>query len=241
MSSLVAGELRLLGSATSPGRESGDLNTAIQAYTKTLKIALSHWGYLLLARALAQEGRQQEAQAATQRTKAVSENIEQAQRTGLGSGLAPFLGGIDILGDGEIEAITAGFPVVGMLTYNVWNNVSFLFDINTQTYSLSLNGVVLGSNVPFCGKQSDSLGPERRWRNHVQLSSSKRTRKFVVIAHLREVREPSSRANSTQIPIAPQNSATLSAVSRRNHLNLLLQRMALELHSSYTKVPLVGP
>ena len=94
----------------------------------------------------------------------------------IGIGTVP--GGIDILGDGEIEAITAGFPVVGMLTYNVWNNVSFLFDINTQTYSLSLNGVVLGSNVPFCGKQSDSLGPERRWRNHVQLSSSKRTRKL---------------------------------------------------------------
>ncbi len=60
--------------------KAGDLNTAIQAYTKTLKIAPFDWGYLLLARALAQEGRHQESQLATQRAKALSENMEQAQK-----------------------------------------------------------------------------------------------------------------------------------------------------------------
>jgi protein O-mannosyl-transferase len=61
-------------------QKSGDLNTAIQAYTKALKIAPFDWGYLLLARALAQDGRQEEAQAATRRAKALSENMEQAQK-----------------------------------------------------------------------------------------------------------------------------------------------------------------
>lgn len=73
------------------------------------------------------------------------------QFAGLGSGLTPFLGGIDILNTGQIEAITAGFPVVGTLTYDTWNNVSFLFNITTQTYSITLNGVVVDSSAPFCG------------------------------------------------------------------------------------------
>ena len=62
-------------------QKSGDLNTAIQAYTKAMKIAPSDWQYLLLARALDQDGRHQEAQAAAQRAAAVSQNIEQAKKT----------------------------------------------------------------------------------------------------------------------------------------------------------------
>jgi tetratricopeptide (TPR) repeat protein len=61
-------------------QQSGDLNTAIEAYTKTLKIAPFDWGYLLLARALAQDGRQQEAHAAQQRAKVLTQDIEQAQK-----------------------------------------------------------------------------------------------------------------------------------------------------------------
>ncbi len=80
MSSLVTGELRLLGSATSPGRESGDLNIAIQAYTKTLKIVPFDLGYLLPARACLKMDCRQEAQAAIQRAKALSQNMEQAQK-----------------------------------------------------------------------------------------------------------------------------------------------------------------
>ncbi len=58
----------------------GDPNTAIQAYTKALKIAPFDWGYLLLARALAEAGRPEEAQAAIQRARASSESMDQAQR-----------------------------------------------------------------------------------------------------------------------------------------------------------------
>ncbi|MGA2905539.1 MAG: tetratricopeptide repeat protein, partial [Candidatus Korobacteraceae bacterium] len=60
--------------------KSGDLDTAIQAYTKTLQIAPFDWGYLVLARALEQEGRHSEAEAATERAAALSQNIEQAQK-----------------------------------------------------------------------------------------------------------------------------------------------------------------
>lgn len=76
------------------------------------------------------------------------------QIAGLDSGLVPFLGGIDILNDGnndQIEASSAGFPVVGMFTYNAWNHVSLLFNFTTRAYNFSLNGVLLASNVPFCG------------------------------------------------------------------------------------------
>jgi PEP-CTERM motif len=71
--------------------------------------------------------------------------------TGQDPNLAAFLGGIKILNTGQIEAFTAGFPVVGTFTYDTWNNVSFLFNITTQTYSITLNGVVVDSSAPFCG------------------------------------------------------------------------------------------
>ena len=62
-------------------QKSGDLNTAIQAYRNAMKMAPSDWEYLLLAGALEQDGRHEEAQAATQRAAAISQNIEQAKRT----------------------------------------------------------------------------------------------------------------------------------------------------------------
>ena len=61
-------------------QKSGDLKTAIQAYNKTLKIAPFDWGYLLLARALEQAGRHEEAQAAARQAAAISQNIAQAQK-----------------------------------------------------------------------------------------------------------------------------------------------------------------
>ncbi len=62
-------------------QKSGDLSTAIQAYKNAMKMAPSDWEYLLLAHALEQDGRHEEAQAATQRAAAISQNLEQAQKT----------------------------------------------------------------------------------------------------------------------------------------------------------------
>ncbi len=79
------------------------------------------------------------------------------QFAALGPGFGGFLGGIDIVPDNTIYAITAGLPAIGTFTKATafssaaWVNVNLLFDIAAQTYSISLDGVTLDSNIPFCG------------------------------------------------------------------------------------------
>jgi uncharacterized repeat protein (TIGR01451 family) len=89
---------------------------------------------------------------------ASSSNQTQWQFAGLGPGLAPFIGGVGILGTGQIVAITAGLPTVGTWTYNAWNNLDFLFNFSTQTYAITLNGVPLASGLPFCGDNGPCAG-----------------------------------------------------------------------------------
>lgn len=78
----------------------------------------------------------------------------------LGIGLNGFLGGIDIYPDNSIQALTAGFPVIGSFPRatafdsSAWHNVNLLFNIPAQTYSIALDGATLASNVPFCGDNS---------------------------------------------------------------------------------------
>ena len=74
----------------------------------------------------------------------------QWQFAGLGSGLAPFIGGIDVYADNSIHLITAGFTSVGTLSRDVWNNVDFIFNMTTQKYSFTLNGVSVATGVAFC-------------------------------------------------------------------------------------------
>lgn len=86
------------------------------------------------------------------------------QFAGLGSGLAPFFGGIDILPNNDILAITNGFPIIGIFpratAFNstAWHQVVLLFNIPAQTYNISLDGVTLDSNVPFCGDNGPCVG-----------------------------------------------------------------------------------
>ena len=49
-----------------------------------------------------------------------------------------------------ISSITAGFANLGTLNLNTWNNIDFLFNFATQTYTISLNGTALASNLAFC-------------------------------------------------------------------------------------------
>jgi protein O-mannosyl-transferase len=60
-------------------QKSGHPEEAAQAYSRALKLQSSDVGYLLLARALEQSGRQAESQAAIQRAKLVSRNFQAAQ------------------------------------------------------------------------------------------------------------------------------------------------------------------
>ena len=59
----------------------GDLSLAIQAYSRAVQIQPTGTSYLLLAQALEQSGRKDEAQAATEQAKRVSENIAADRRT----------------------------------------------------------------------------------------------------------------------------------------------------------------
>jgi len=58
----------------------GDLKTAIPAYSQALKVESLDWVYVLLAMALEQSGRHEEARAAMQKASVVSKNFEQTQR-----------------------------------------------------------------------------------------------------------------------------------------------------------------
>jgi hypothetical protein len=75
----------------------------------------------------------------------------------LGPGLDGFLGGINILPDGSIYALTAGATQIGTFTYATAFDSS-AFDITTQTYDISVGGVTLASNVPFCGSNTGCTG-----------------------------------------------------------------------------------
>jgi hypothetical protein len=82
----------------------------------------------------------------------------------LGPGLSGFLGGINILSDDSIEALTAGNPIIGTFSRatgfnsSAWVNVNLLFDLATQTYDISVGGTLLDSDVPFCGSNGACTG-----------------------------------------------------------------------------------
>jgi len=60
-------------------QKSGDFTSAIQAYSRAVKLKPSDVGYLLLAQALEKSGRSSEAQAAAQQAKSLSANLNAAQ------------------------------------------------------------------------------------------------------------------------------------------------------------------
>jgi tetratricopeptide (TPR) repeat protein len=62
-------------------QKTGDLSAAIQAYSRAVEIQASDLGYVLLAQALEQSSRRDEAQAATQQARRLSGNFAETQRT----------------------------------------------------------------------------------------------------------------------------------------------------------------
>jgi tetratricopeptide (TPR) repeat protein len=61
-------------------QKSGELGLATEAYSRALKIEPSDFGYVLLARALEQSGRQQEAQEAMRQARTLSLDLAATQR-----------------------------------------------------------------------------------------------------------------------------------------------------------------
>ena len=60
-------------------QKTGEIDQAIQAYSQAIKIQPTQRGYLLLARALQEAGRQEEAQAAMQQAMALAGDTGKAQ------------------------------------------------------------------------------------------------------------------------------------------------------------------
>ena len=75
----------------------------------------------------------------------------------LGPGLFPFASGID-WATGTIIAITAGFPVIGTFSSNVWHHVEIDSNLATQTFDVRLDGATLASGLAFCGDNSGCAG-----------------------------------------------------------------------------------
>lgn len=86
------------------------------------------------------------------------------QFAGLGPGLAGYLGGIQILPNNNIVTITASPSVLGVFPRalqfdsTAWHHLDLLFNLTTQTYSVSLDSKTLASNVPFCGSNGSCNG-----------------------------------------------------------------------------------
>lgn len=68
-----------------------------------------------------------------------------------GTGLAPFIAGIDIDANGTVHEITQGFAAIGTLSRDAWHNVDLQMNFGADTYALSIDNVLIGSNIPFCG------------------------------------------------------------------------------------------
>jgi PEP-CTERM motif len=80
------------------------------------------------------------------------------QFAGLTGGLAPFAGGFDVFPDGTIHAISNGYPILGNWAYNQFNLADLLLDFDTQTFNVSINGVLIGSNLAMCGDNGPCAG-----------------------------------------------------------------------------------
>jgi hypothetical protein len=90
---------------------------------------------------------------------ASSSNQNEWQFAGLGPGLNQYIGGINIFADNTIHLITAGNTMVGTtFTRNTYHHVDFLFNMNTQKYSFSLDGSLLASAIAFCGDNLPCAG-----------------------------------------------------------------------------------
>jgi protein O-mannosyl-transferase len=61
-------------------QKTGDFSSAIQSYSRALKIEPSDFGYLLLAKALEESGRKEEAQVAVKQARSLSDDFPDAQR-----------------------------------------------------------------------------------------------------------------------------------------------------------------
>jgi hypothetical protein len=78
-----------------------------------------------------------------------------------GPGLVGFIGGINIMANNQIQLITGSLPIIAAtfprataFDSTAWHHIDLVLNISAQTYTISLDGSVLGSNLAFCGTNS---------------------------------------------------------------------------------------
>ncbi len=83
---------------------------------------------------------------------------------GLGPGLVGFLGGINILPDSSIQAISGAFPTIGTFARatafdsTAWHHVELLFNMQAQTYDVTIDGSNIASGLAFCSSNGACTG-----------------------------------------------------------------------------------
>jgi len=70
------------------------------------------------------------------------------------AGITPsgeFMGGFNPLPDGQLQIITAGFPVTtaSVITRDTWNQWAVVYNFTTQTFDILINNTLVASNEPF--------------------------------------------------------------------------------------------
>jgi len=87
------------------------------------------------------------------------------QFSATGPGLSGYIGGINLIPTNPVGGLTDNIQIesgslgtVGTFNLNTWNLVDFVFDMDTQTYSFSLNGTLIASGLAFCGSNSGCTG-----------------------------------------------------------------------------------
>jgi hypothetical protein len=75
------------------------------------------------------------------------------------AGITPssqFMGGFNPLPDGQLQLITAGFPVTtaSVITRGTWNQWEVVYNFTTQTFDVLINSTLVAANEPFFAPSS---------------------------------------------------------------------------------------
>jgi hypothetical protein len=61
-----------------------------------------------------------------------------------------FIGGFNVLADGRLQIITAGFPLTApLVSRDVWNHYAVLYNFSSQTFDIYINGAVIAARNPL--------------------------------------------------------------------------------------------
>jgi hypothetical protein len=85
-----------------------------------------------------------------------SSNPTAWQFAALTPNLGTFFGGFNALPDGQLQLITAGFPLTApVITRDVWDHFEVRYDFLSQTFDVLINNSLVAGHVPFFTSQTE--------------------------------------------------------------------------------------